>query len=65
LADIGLTRDAQIVFVPGLDHERRNDGKRHQNEDPSGQADPHPGPTPEAAPFVVYCPVSTAVSHFD
>ena len=62
LANIGLTRDAQIVFVPGLDHERRNDGKDDQDQDPSGQTDPHPGPRPRSALAFDYLG-RTAASH--
>ncbi len=62
LADFGFTRDAQIVFVPGLDHERRNDGKDHQNQDSSGQTDPHPGPTPRS-PLAFHHLGRTAADH--
>ncbi len=38
LADIVFARNAQIVFVPGLDHERRNHRQDHEQEQPSSQA---------------------------
>ena len=45
LADIVFTRDAQIVFVPDLDHERRNYCQDHEQEQPSSEANANAAPT--------------------
>jgi hypothetical protein len=62
LANIALPRYPQVVFVPGLDHERRNDGIRSPESGSFRQTDPHPAPGPERLRFF-NCPVRIAASH--
>src|ERR1700724_2700982 len=47
LPDVGFPCDAQVVFVPGLDHQRRYNCKDYQDQEPAGETNAHPGPVDE------------------
>ena len=49
MPDIGLTREPQVIFVPSLNHQGRNDRKNHQEQKAAGQSDLHPAPADEPA----------------
>ncbi len=61
LADIVFTRDAQIVFVPHLDHERRNHRQNHEQEEPSGQADANAAPADKPTAAFLFQPVRCSI----
>jgi hypothetical protein len=50
LPDIGFTGYPQVEFVPGLNHQRGNNGKGYQDQKPAGQIDAQPAPTYETPP---------------
>jgi hypothetical protein len=49
LTDIGFTREAQIVFIPALNYQSRDNSKNHQQQKPAGQPDPYPAAADEPA----------------